>query len=52
MPGLVPGIQAFFVAKEGVDGRDKRGHDDYWLRGRSCVTAFFAQPDSRGQVRR
>jgi hypothetical protein len=27
MPGLVPGIHAFLVAKD-VDGRDKPGHDD------------------------
>jgi hypothetical protein len=27
MPGLVPGIHAL-AAKEGVDGRDKPGHDD------------------------
>jgi hypothetical protein len=30
MPGLVPGIHAFLVAtskKQGVDGRDKPGHD-------------------------
>jgi hypothetical protein len=26
MPGLVPGIHAL-AAKEGVDGRDKPGHD-------------------------
>jgi hypothetical protein len=28
MAGLVPAIHVFFAAKEGVDGRDKRGHDD------------------------
>ena len=28
MPGLVPGIHVFGVAKEDVDGRDKPGHDD------------------------
>jgi hypothetical protein len=27
MPGLVPGIHAFIAAKQGVDGRDKPGHD-------------------------
>jgi hypothetical protein len=30
MPGLVPGIHAFSLppaAKQGVDGRDKPGHD-------------------------
>jgi hypothetical protein len=34
MAGLVPAIHVFFAAKEGVDGRDKRGHDDCWLRTR------------------
>jgi hypothetical protein len=28
MAGLVPAIHVLFAAKEGVDGRDKRGHDD------------------------
>jgi hypothetical protein len=29
MPGLVPGIHAFLrFCKQGVDGRDKPGHDD------------------------
>jgi hypothetical protein len=30
MPGLVPGIHAFLAAqnKQGVDGRDKPGHDE------------------------
>jgi len=28
MAGLVPAIHAFlFIAKQGVDARDKRGHD-------------------------
>jgi len=27
MPGLVPGIHVF-VTKQGVDGRDKPGHDE------------------------
>jgi hypothetical protein len=26
MPGLVPGIHVFLI-KQGVDGRDKPGHD-------------------------
>jgi hypothetical protein len=29
MPGLVPGIHAFFVWLKDVDGRDKPGHDAY-----------------------
>jgi hypothetical protein len=29
MPGLVPGIHVFLTEeKEGVDGRDKHGHDE------------------------
>jgi hypothetical protein len=27
MPGLVPGIHAFFLLKKDVDGRVKPGHD-------------------------
>ena len=34
MPGLVPGIHVFHSAKQGVDGRDKPGHDDkFYLAG-------------------
>jgi hypothetical protein len=28
MPGLVPGIHALLRDKEGVDGRNKSGHDE------------------------
>jgi hypothetical protein len=28
MPGLVPGIHIFILKSEGVDGRDKPGHDE------------------------
>jgi hypothetical protein len=29
MPGFMPGIHAFLhLSKQGVDGRDKPGHDD------------------------
>jgi len=28
MPGLVPGIHALLSYHEGVDGRDKPGHDE------------------------
>jgi hypothetical protein len=27
MPGFMPDIHAFLVTKQGVDGRDKPGHD-------------------------
>jgi hypothetical protein len=50
MAGLGPAIHVFFAAKEGVDARDERGHDDCWLRGRSWVTTISAQPDSHGLV--
>ena len=34
MPGLVPGIHAFHSAKQGVDGRDKPGHDyEFYFSG-------------------
>jgi hypothetical protein len=32
MPGLVPGIHAFGLAKQAVDGRDKPGHDDVLIQ--------------------
>jgi hypothetical protein len=28
VPGLVPGIHVLCTARQGVDGRDKPGHDD------------------------
>ncbi|MCW2224328.1 hypothetical protein M2232_007860 [Bradyrhizobium japonicum] len=28
MPGLVPGIHVLWTLPQGVDGRDKPGHDD------------------------
>jgi len=31
MPALVAGIHAFLGSKQGVDGRDKPGHDDRWF---------------------
>ena len=32
MPGLVPGIHVLTIRKkEGVDGRDKPGHDGFFL---------------------
>jgi hypothetical protein len=37
MAGLVPAIHVFAAAKEDVDGRDKRGHDDCWWRTRSLI---------------
>jgi hypothetical protein len=37
MPGLVPGIHIFPFCNEGVDGRDKPGHDG--ATGCSSATA-------------
>jgi hypothetical protein len=37
MPGLVPGIHAFLVSKQGVDGRDKR-------RPKDAVFDGYARP--------
>jgi hypothetical protein len=36
MPGLVPGIHVFAVAKKDVDGRIKSGHD-----GRGGASLFY-----------
>ncbi len=36
MPGLVPGIHVL-ATKQGVDGRDKPGHDGGERRGRRVV---------------
>jgi hypothetical protein len=34
MPGLVPGIHVLLpLSQEGVDGRDKPGHDEKAIRG-------------------
>jgi hypothetical protein len=35
MPGLMPGIHALLLLREGVDGRDKPGHDG--LKNRVAV---------------
>jgi hypothetical protein len=48
MAGLVPAIHVLSAAKEDVDGRDKRGHDDCWLRRRSLIATMYAQPGSGG----
>jgi hypothetical protein len=34
MPGFMPGIRVFTLAKQDVDGRDEPGHDErgYWAR--------------------
>jgi hypothetical protein len=31
MPGLVPGIHVFLAPTQGVDGRDKPGHDESFM---------------------
>jgi hypothetical protein len=50
MAGLVPAIHDLFWAKKDVDGRDKHGHDDSWLRPGSTITTIFAEPDTRGRA--
>jgi beta-N-acetylhexosaminidase len=34
MPGLDPGIHVLLSSGEGVDGRDKPGHDEEMIRAR------------------
>jgi hypothetical protein len=41
MAGLVPAIHAFHAAKQDVDGRDKRGHDD--VRWRIAIQTDFSE---------
>jgi len=46
MPGLVPGIHAclFLETKQGVDGRDKPGHDGRWRRATlTGIASAFAK---------
>jgi hypothetical protein len=33
-----------------VDGRDKHGHDDFWLLTCGTITTIFSEPDTRGLV--
>jgi hypothetical protein len=42
MPGLVPGIHVFLYHGEGVDGRDKPGHDKLKM-----AEAYFKFPQKR-----
>jgi hypothetical protein len=45
MPGLVPGIHALTREEEGVDGRDKPGHDDATpVVMRETILQQFASP--------
>src|SRR5580700_4151630 len=48
MAGLVPATHVFFCCQKVVDGRDKHGHDDLWLRIFLIRTPVFAQPESHG----
>jgi hypothetical protein len=43
MPGLVPGIHALLCDKEGVDGRDKPGHDERWVLAKRTREAQWNQ---------
>ena len=44
MPGLVPGIHAFFNRYKDVDGRNKSGHDAVG----SCDEASYFSPTLNG----
>jgi hypothetical protein len=37
MPALVAGIHALLAMKEGVDGRDKPGHDECWFNASGTI---------------
>jgi hypothetical protein len=38
MPALVAGIHVFSAAKQGVDGRDKPGHDECMIQRARTLT--------------
>jgi len=38
MPNLVPGIHVFLARRQGVDGRDKPGHDEAERRRAQSIT--------------
>ena len=49
MPGLVPGIHSSWpVSKEGVDGRDKPGHDEGKNAQRGYVSSAYLFVKSSG----
>ena len=48
MPGLVPGIHAFFA--RGVDGRDKPGHDECIYAVAPFAFARRKCSSSRGKI--
>ena len=59
MPGLVPGIHVFLLisAKQGVDGRDKPGHDGVFYffgfgAAFSCTLSFSSTWRSTSALRR
>ncbi len=46
MPGLVPGIHVLHAAQQGVDGRDKPGHDGLpWISN-----THASRPDTRADL--
>jgi 2-oxoglutarate ferredoxin oxidoreductase subunit beta len=44
MPGLVPGIHAFFFYGQDVDGRDKPDHDGAHTTGERPPSTLIAVP--------
>ncbi|MGY3449131.1 hypothetical protein ACVILH_001473 [Bradyrhizobium sp. USDA 4353] len=51
MPGLVPGIHVILSALNGVDGRDKPGHDDVEEGERATAIVKCDSPAWRGAWR-
>jgi len=47
MPGLVPGIHALLYGGTDVDGRDKPGHDEIYLRRLASASFYRHKPVSR-----
>jgi hypothetical protein len=45
MPGLVPGIHAFLLCKEDVDGRDAPGHDEIATSQENVGSGLIAQAE-------
>ena len=46
----VPAIHAFLAAKQGVDARDKRGHDEDGVAGWYQANSCCADNTSTGQL--
>ena len=50
MAGLVPAIHAF-LGRQGVDARDKRGHDERWFWRNEPENSFWPnEPETYGRL--